>query len=270
MPLRLVTFVGDGVNDAPAISSADTGCTVESAPDVVKGAADVVLTNNSFSAMSDAITESRGIFSNIRKAIRYLIACNLGEVLTLLFAIVIWRLVPLSAMHILWINMITSAIPAISVGAAMPNKANVQPISDKNGGDIFTKNSIARIALCGVLTAILTILAFSLGGREQNLALSQTMAFATLSLGQIFAMVSVRSNRLIVDFKSHRFSPIFLYTFFGSILLIGAVLLIAPVTEVFGLVSLTEYGKWGTVLGLSVIPMIVYEILKIPSAISKK
>ena len=166
--------------------------------------------------------------------------------------------------------MITSAIPAISVGAAMPNKANVQPISDKNGGDIFTKNSIARIALCGVLTAILTILAFSLGGREQNLALSQTMAFATLSLGQIFAMVSVRSNRLIVDFKSHRFSPIFLYTFFGSILLIGAVLLIAPVTEVFGLVSLTEYGKWGTVLGLSVIPMIVYEILKIPSAISKK
>lgn len=267
---EVVTFVGDGVNDAPAISSADTGCTVESAPDVVKGAADVVLTNNSFSAMSDAITESRGIFSNIRKAIRYLIACNLGEVLTLLFAIVIWRLVPLSAMHILWINMITSAIPAISVGAAMPNKANVQPISDKNGGDIFTKNSIARIALCGVLTAILTILAFSLGGREQNLALSQTMAFATLSLGQIFAMVSVRSNRLIVDFKSHRFSPIFLYTFFGSILLIGAVLLIAPVTEVFGLVSLTEYGKWGTVLGLSVIPMIVYEILKIPSAISKK
>ena len=121
-----------------------------------------------------------------------------------------------------------------------------------------------------MLTAILTILAFSLGGREQNLALSQTMAFATLSLGQIFAMVSVRSNRLIVDFKSHRFSPIFLYTFFGSILLIGAVLLIAPVTEVFGLVSLTEYGKWGTVLGLSVIPMIVYEILKIPSAISKK
>lgn len=267
---EVVTLLGDGINDAPAIAAADTGCTVESAPDVVKGSADVILTNNSFSAMSDAITESRGIFSNIRKAIRYIIACNLGEVLTLLFAILIWRVVPLSAMHILWINMITSAIPAISLGAAISDKSNIQPLSDKNGGDIFTRKSMARIAFNGCLTALLTLAAFSLGGKEQNIALSQTMAFATLSLSQLFVMVSVRSNRLIIDFKSHRFSSVFLISFFGSLILIGAVLIISPITGIFGLVSLFEYGKWGTVLLLSFIPLLVYELLKLPAEVLKK
>ncbi len=266
---EVVTVLSDGVSDAPVIEEADIGCTVESAPDAAKGVADVILTNDSFSAMSDAVTESRAIFSNIRRAIRYLIACNLCEVLTLLFAIVIWRELPLSAMHILFINMITSAIPAVSVGAAVPNKTNIQPVSDKNGGDIFTKGSIARIICGGVLTAVLTLVAFSLGGREQNIELSTTMAFATLSLCQLFVMVSVRSNRMLIDFKSHRFSPVFLLTFFGSLVLIAAVLFVPAFSSVFGFVSLTEYGKLGQVVLISLIPLVIFELLKIPEAIRK-
>ena len=165
--------------------------------------------------------------------------------------------------------MITSAIPAVSVGAAVPNKTNIQPVSDKNGGDIFTKGSSARIICGGVLTAVLTLVAFSLGGREQNIELSTTMAFATLSLCQLFVMVSVRSNRMLIDFKSHRFSPVFLLTFFGSLVLIAAVLFVPVFSSVFGFVSLTEYGKLGQVVLISLIPLVIFELLKIPEAIRK-
>jgi|GEM_PF-6791411 len=95
------------------------------------------------------------------------------------------------------------------------------------------------------------------------------MAFATLSLCQLFVMVSVRSNRMLIDFKSHRFSPVFLLTFFGSLVLIAAVLFVPAFSSVFGFVSLTEYGKLGQVVLISLIPLVIFELLKIPEAIRK-